>query len=188
MTPSAEGTSPVVRRGGNVGRLAALGALALVVVAIAVILFSGGDDGYKYRLLFETGGQLVKGNEVLIGGQPVGTVDEVALRDDGQAQVDITVDRELHDGTSAVIRSTSLSGIANRYVSITPGPDNADALRRRPDHAGVTRRPRLTWTSSSTPSTRRRGAASRTSSRAPLRSTAARPRRRTAPTATSARP
>ena len=27
-----------------------------------------------------------------------------------------------------MIRATSLSGIANRYVSITPGPDNAPAL------------------------------------------------------------
>jgi phospholipid/cholesterol/gamma-HCH transport system substrate-binding protein len=128
MTPSEGGTSPALRRGGGIGRVAAIGALALVVVAIAVILFSGGDGGNKYRLLFETGGQLVNGNEVLIGGQPVGSVDDVQLRDDGQAQVDITVDRELHEGTSAVIRSTSLSGIANRYVSITPGPDNAPAL------------------------------------------------------------
>ena len=30
----------------------------------------------------------------------------------------------LHEGTTATIRSTSLSGIANRYVSITPGPNN----------------------------------------------------------------
>src|SRR5918994_6409648 len=128
MTPREGGTSPALRRGGGIGRVAAIGALALVVVAIAVILFSGGDDGSKYRLLFETGGQLVKGNEVLVGGHPVGSVDDVQLRDDGQAQVDITVDRELHEGTSAVIRSTSLSGIANRYISISPGPDNAPAL------------------------------------------------------------
>ena len=38
------------------------------------------------------------------------------------------MDTELHDGTSAVIRSTSLSGVANRYISITPGPDNAPKL------------------------------------------------------------
>jgi phospholipid/cholesterol/gamma-HCH transport system substrate-binding protein len=128
MTPSEGGTSPALRRGGGIGRIAAIGALALILVAIAVILFSGGDGGSKYRLLFETGGQLVKGNQVLIGGKPVGSIDDVQLRDDGQAEVDITVDRELHEGTSAVIRSTSLSGIANRYISITPGPDNAPAL------------------------------------------------------------
>ena len=134
MTPP-DGTSPPLRRGGGIGRIAAVGALALVVVAIAFILLSGGDDGNRYRLLFETGGQLVPDNEVLVGGQPVGSVEDVTLRDDGQAQVDIKISRELHEGTTAVIRSTSLSGIANRYVSISPGPDNSPAL---PEDALIT--------------------------------------------------
>ncbi len=110
------------------GRLAAIGALALAVIVVAWMLLSGGDGGNKYRLLFETGGQLVSGNQVVIGGAPVGTVDEIKLRDDARAEVTITIDRELTEGTSAVIRSTSLSGIANRYISITPGPDNAPGL------------------------------------------------------------
>ena len=128
MTPSEGGTSPQISRGSRFGRLAAIGALVLAVIAIAVVFLGGGDDGSKYRLLFETGGQLVKGNPVLIGGAPVGTVDEIELRDDAQAEVSITIDQELHQGTSAVIRSTSLSGVANRYISITPGPDNLPAL------------------------------------------------------------
>jgi len=110
------------------GRLAALGAIVLAVVAVGFIIFSGGDSGFKYRLLFETGGQLVEGNQVLIGGAPVGTIDTIELRDDAMAEVTVTVDQELHDGTSAVIRSTSLSGVANRYISITPGPDNEPKL------------------------------------------------------------
>src|SRR5581483_6792287 len=81
------------------------------------------------KLLFETGGQLVKGNQVLIGGVPVGSVDDVKLTDNSQAEVDISVNRPLHEGTQAVIRATSLSGIANRYVSLQPGPDNAPQLR-----------------------------------------------------------
>jgi phospholipid/cholesterol/gamma-HCH transport system substrate-binding protein len=88
----------------------------------------GGDDGYKYDLRFEAGGQLVPGNQVLVGGQPIGTVDEIALTDDGQAQVSVTVDEPLHEGTTAIIRSTSLSGIANRYVSISPGPNSNPEL------------------------------------------------------------
>ena len=40
----------------------------------------------------------------------------------------IKVDEPLPDGTTAHIRATSLSGIANRYVSISPGPDNAPEL------------------------------------------------------------
>jgi phospholipid/cholesterol/gamma-HCH transport system substrate-binding protein len=134
MTPSREGVSPrrarartVVGRS-PVGRLAALAALIIVVLTIGFLLLAGGDGGNNYKLAFETGGQLVKGNEVLIGGQPVGTIDDIELTDDAQAEVSITIDRSLHEGSSAVIRSTSLSGIANRYISITPGPDNAPEL------------------------------------------------------------
>ncbi len=94
---------------------------------VLVVLF-GGDGGRKYHLLFDNGGQLVSGNEVLRAGQAIGTVDDVTLTDSGQAEVTIKVDDALPQGTSAAIRATSLSGIANRYVSITPGPDNAPEL------------------------------------------------------------
>jgi phospholipid/cholesterol/gamma-HCH transport system substrate-binding protein len=101
-------------------------------VVLVASLVLGGDDGHHYKLRFETAGQLVNGNEVQIGGTPVGTVDSIELTEDNQAEVEITIDQELHEGTTAVIRSTSLSGVANHYVSIAPGPDNADAL---PDDA-----------------------------------------------------
>jgi phospholipid/cholesterol/gamma-HCH transport system substrate-binding protein len=97
---------------------------AIAVVALAV----GGDGGHGYTLTFESAGQLVKGDEVKIGGHPVGSVDAIDLTDDGLAAVDVSVEQELHEGTSAVIRQTSLAGIANRYVSISPGPDSAPSL------------------------------------------------------------
>ena len=40
--------------------------------------------------------------------------DVLELTSDAQAQITITVDEPLHDGTTAVIRSTSLSGTAAR--------------------------------------------------------------------------
>jgi phospholipid/cholesterol/gamma-HCH transport system substrate-binding protein len=102
-------------------------ALLAGFVLVLIILF-GGSSGRKYHLLFQNGGQLVSGNEVLVAGQKVGSVDDVKLTDDGQAEVTISVDEALHEGTTAVIRATSLSGIANRYVSITPGPNNMPEL------------------------------------------------------------
>jgi len=108
-------------------RIAALGAL-LAAVVLVLILFLGSGNGSSYRLLFETGGQLVPGNQVSVGGHPIGSVEEITLTDDWQADVKISVDEPLHQGTTAVIRTTSLSGIANRYISITRGPDNAPAL------------------------------------------------------------
>jgi phospholipid/cholesterol/gamma-HCH transport system substrate-binding protein len=108
-------------------RIVTGGALLVGLVLVLVVLF-GGSGGHSYRLLFENGGQLVSDNQVLVAGQPIGKVDDITLTDNAQAEVKITVDRVLHQGTTAVIRATSLSGIANRYVSVTPGPDNAPAL------------------------------------------------------------
>jgi phospholipid/cholesterol/gamma-HCH transport system substrate-binding protein len=108
-------------------RVAALAAIAIAIVLAAVLLL-GNDSGHRYRLLFETGGQLVPGNLVQVGGQKVGTVDDIKLTEDARAEVEITVDDPLHEGTTATIRATSLSGIANRYVSLAPGPNSSPEL------------------------------------------------------------
>ena len=118
-----------------ISRAAAGGALLVGLVLVLVILF-GGTSGRTYHLIFENGGQLVSGNQVLVAGQPIGTVNSITLTDDRNADVSISVDEPLHEGTTAVIRATSLSGIANRYVSITPGPNNEPTL---PDGATVDR-------------------------------------------------
>lgn len=111
-------------RGTSTSRIAALGALGLVIVAVIVLLLTGGKSGYTYTLLFENGGQLVAGNEVKIGGIPVGKVDSVELTEDSQAEITITTEEPIPEGTSAVIRATSLSGIANRYVTLNEPSGN----------------------------------------------------------------
>lgn len=108
-------------------RIAGVGALIVAIVLAGFVLF-GGDDGHEYELLFETGGQLVPGNEVLVGGQPIGTIKEISLTDDAQAKVVIKTDEPLHEGTTAVVRATSLSGIANRYIAISPGANSEPEL------------------------------------------------------------
>ncbi|HEX6116437.1 MAG TPA: MlaD family protein [Solirubrobacterales bacterium] len=111
-----------------IARIAALGALIAAIVLVLLLLFSGGDDKNTYKLLFQTGGQLVEGNEVRIGGVAVGSVEKLDLTDDNQAEVTITTEEPLTEGTEAVIRQTSLSGVANRYISIAPGPNDAPEL------------------------------------------------------------
>ena len=51
-----------------------------------------------------------------------------------------------------MIRATSLAGIANRYVSISPGPNNEPALEDGSTLGPDRPRRRSTSTSSSTPS------------------------------------
>lgn len=114
----------------TIARGAALGALLLVVAVVAIVLLSGGG-GKQYRLVFQTAGQLVRGNDVQVGGRRVGNVDDITLTDDNLAEVTVTVEEPyapLHEGTTATIRLASLSSVANRYIALSPGPNNAPEL------------------------------------------------------------
>ena len=121
-----------------VGRIAAIVALAAAVVVVAVVLLGGGDS-YKVTAEFENASQLVGGEQVVVGGVPVGTVDDIAIGDDGQALVTFSVDdtyAPLKEGTTATVRSFSLSGIANRQVQLTLPPSDSDG-EEIPDGATI---------------------------------------------------
>jgi len=105
-----------------------MGALGVVVLILGYVIFFSGSGEHKYNLLFQNASQLVPDNQVLIGGQPVGSVESIELTDDNLAKVVVSVSQELHEGTTATIRATSLSGVANHYVSISPGPNSNPAL------------------------------------------------------------
>jgi phospholipid/cholesterol/gamma-HCH transport system substrate-binding protein len=113
-----------------VARILATAALIAAVALVALALFGGGD-AYKVKATFVNAGQLVRGNEVRVGGQPIGKITDIELDDRANAVVTMEVEdavAPLHEGTTATIRATSLSGIANRYVSLKPGPNNADRI------------------------------------------------------------
>ena len=121
----------------TLARGAAVGALIAAVVVLGFVLLGGGG-GHQYHVRFQTAGQLVKGDEVQVGGHGVGSIDAISLTKDNQAQVDITVEDSfapLHEGTKAVVRLTSLSGVANRYIELTLGPNNKPVI---PDNGTIT--------------------------------------------------
>ena len=126
--PLGEEKSPAPSRGFTLARIAVIAALAVVVIALGVVLF-GGSSGHKYNLLFQNASQLVPDNQVLIGGS-AGRLGRQhrASPTNNLASVHVTVSQQLHEGTTAVIRATSLSGVANHYVSISPGPNSNPAL------------------------------------------------------------
>ncbi|MDE3069870.1 MAG: MCE family protein [Acidobacteriota bacterium] len=113
------------------GRLA-LGAGALLVLVVVLVLqLAGGSQSAEYKVIFSTAELLVRGNQVQVGGVPVGTVKNIVLTHNYKAEVDIEVDSPLaplHEGTTAEIKYASLSGVANRYVSLEPGPNNYPKL------------------------------------------------------------
>src|ERR1700742_2512328 len=125
--PQGEEKRPASSRGTTPARLAAIGALVAVVIVLAMVLFSGGGR-HKYTFLFQNAGQLVNDNQVLVGGSPVGTVSSIELSPENLAEVNVELEQTLHEGTTAVIRATSLSGVANHYLSISPGPNSNPAL------------------------------------------------------------
>jgi phospholipid/cholesterol/gamma-HCH transport system substrate-binding protein len=125
--PQGEEKRSATSRGTTPARIAAIGALAVVVIVLAIVFLSGGG-GHKYTFMFQNAGQLVNDNQVMIGGSPVGTVSSIELSPENLAEVKVEVEQELHEGTTAVIRATSLSGVANHYVSISPGPNSNPAL------------------------------------------------------------
>ena len=115
----------------SVARTAAAGALALAVVLAVWLLLFRGDGGTEYTLIFQNAGQLVTDDDVQVGGRRVGSVRGIELTDDNQAAIKVVVEEPyapLREGTQAVIRLTSLSGIANRYIALTPAPGDAEEL------------------------------------------------------------
>jgi phospholipid/cholesterol/gamma-HCH transport system substrate-binding protein len=113
-----------------VGRVLAVGVI-LVAIAVAAWLLFAGDRGYRVTAEFVNAGQLVNGNEVRVAGNTVGSVDEIDVSPDGRAEVTFTVEGDyapLRRGTRAIIKQTSLSGIANRYVDLHLGPAGRDDI------------------------------------------------------------
>lgn len=125
--PLGEEKSPTQGRGSTPTRIVTVVALAAVVIALALVLF-GGNGSHQYDLVFQNASQLVKGNQVLIGGQAVGSVESIDLTEDNLAEVHVKIEQRLHEGSTAIIRATSLAGVANHYISISPGPNSNPEL------------------------------------------------------------
>ncbi|MFL5908044.1 MAG: MlaD family protein, partial [Solirubrobacterales bacterium] len=105
-----------------VGRIATI--LALVgAIVVVLLLVLGGGSAYTVTAEFENASQLVTGNNVNVAGAPVGSIKKISLSDSGQALVEMEISDSaytpLPEGTHAMVRSQSLSGIANRYVDLT---------------------------------------------------------------------
>jgi phospholipid/cholesterol/gamma-HCH transport system substrate-binding protein len=115
------------------GRALALAALVAAALLCFYLLLIRPGGGYTVTAIVTDAGQLTKGNEVQVGGVPVGSVQGVKLRDGGRsAELELSIDgpeAPLHQGTTATIRNPSLTSIAGRYVALVPGPNSAPEIR-----------------------------------------------------------
>jgi phospholipid/cholesterol/gamma-HCH transport system substrate-binding protein len=119
-----------------IGRAAAISAVVLAVVAVAVILLGGGSK-YTVTAVFNNASQIVSGDQVEVGGVPIGTVSKISLTTNGLAELQLSISDSaytpLRQGTTATVRESSLSSIVQR---------RADQRRRRDRHAGHEQRGR----------------------------------------------
>ncbi len=114
-----------------IGRIAALGAVVLAIVVVAVVVLSSGNS-YQVKALFQDASQVVSGDLVEVAGAQVGTVSNVVLTPNNQAELTLSISNSgyqpLHQGTIATVRLESLSGLANRYIDLRMGPGGAPAI------------------------------------------------------------
>ncbi len=112
-----------MERSNIIARVAAGAAIAVAVVVVVVLLLRGASP-YTVKADFISASQLVKGNNVQVSGAPAGTVQDITLTPNGQAQITMKIDSPyapLKKGTRAIVRQASLSGEANRYVDLQLG-------------------------------------------------------------------
>lgn len=117
-------------RSSTVARVAAAAALLAAVVLVVLVLFDNGPS-YTLHAQFRDAGGLVTGDEVLIGPAKVGSVTAIGLSPNGGAVVTLGLDSsagQMPQGTVARIYQASLSGIANKYVVLQPGPSSAPSI------------------------------------------------------------
>jgi phospholipid/cholesterol/gamma-HCH transport system substrate-binding protein len=120
-----------VRNSSLIGRVAALGAVCIAVVVVGILLLGSGST-YSVKAIFTNASQIVKGDQVEVAGNSIGSVSNIALTPNGRAELTLTISQSqftpLHEGTQAIIRQPGLSSVAARYVDLNLGAANGRAI------------------------------------------------------------
>ncbi len=64
------------------------------VAVVAVFAFTVGGSAYTVKARFVSASQIVEGNAVRVSGQSIGSVDDIRLTDDGQAELTLKISED----------------------------------------------------------------------------------------------
>jgi phospholipid/cholesterol/gamma-HCH transport system substrate-binding protein len=121
-----------VRNATVIGRVAAAAAVAIAIVAVAIIVLSSGGPNYKVYAIFRDASQIVSGDQVQVGGTPIGSIPSITLTPNGEARLELDISNSsyvpLRQGTIATVRNPSLTSVANRFVDLRLAPGNAPPI------------------------------------------------------------
>ena len=120
----------VERLGPNATRVAVIGAIALGLIGVLLVISTTKGDTYELKAEFENVRGLLPGGEVGAGAIAVGTVKDVYLNDDDEPEVLMVIDGDyaVHEGAVANIRLGSNVGAVNRTIDLTQGDPSAPVL------------------------------------------------------------
>jgi phospholipid/cholesterol/gamma-HCH transport system substrate-binding protein len=137
LSARRRGREVLSEAGPPIVRTVAIGALGLVVLAVALIV-SSTSGTYETTAVFDDVRGLIEGGQVKAGGVTVGTVEDIAFGDDGLPHVKMRIsdDFQLRQGGFANIELASNVGGINRYVELTQGrgPELPDGATLGPSH------------------------------------------------------
>lgn len=109
-----------------------LAAVLTISAGILLWVLSGSGGGYTIHARFANAGQLITGNDVQVAGRKVGTIRDITLTGDGQADVRLSISdgsiTPLRQGSRASIRAVGQAGVASRFIDLTLAPASAPAL------------------------------------------------------------
>jgi len=121
-----------IGRGAQLARRLLTGAAIALAIVLVALLVLGSGPSYRVHATLENASQLIAGDQVKVGGVPVGSVDSITLDRSGQAQLTLSIDDgslvPLHQPSRIEVRSVGLASIAGRYVTLTPGPSNGPRI------------------------------------------------------------
>lgn len=110
----------------RVVRVAGVGALLAVLLAVAVVALSSGGEGHRLTANVPEARYLIPGSQVRAAGQVVGEVSEAEPTRDGRARLELLIDDErvwpIPRGTKFRLRWNGTITYTGRYVAIEPPP------------------------------------------------------------------